>query len=160
MDKFFSGCEVVEMGIQIEENGRDFYTELAAKSDDPKAKAVFSFLAAQEEDHIAVFNQVFKSACDYKPEGAYTEEYFAYMNALASQYVFTKEGKGKEIAGRVKSCEEGLELGIKFEKDSILFYQEMKNYVTEKDWKLIDGLIAQEKEHLRKLYDFKGGPAK
>jgi len=157
MEKFFSGCEVVELGIQIEENGRDFYTELAARTGDAEAKSVFSFLAGQEENHIATFNQIFKSTCDHNPEGAYNEEYFAYMNALASQYVFTREGAGGDIAAKVKSTEEGLDLGIKFERDSILFYQEMKNYVPEKDRKLIDGLIGEEKEHLNKLCDFRGG---
>jgi len=38
MGNIFAGSEIVEMGIQIEENGRDFYCALTEKSKDKKAK--------------------------------------------------------------------------------------------------------------------------
>ena len=138
MNKSFSGCEVVEMGIHVEENGRDFYSELATKAEGSELRSVFSFLAGEEQKHIETFDGIFKSTCDHEPEGAYTQEYYDYMKALSGQYVFTKKGTGREMAEKVKDLAQGLDLGIQFEKDSILFYQEMKNYVPEKDGELID----------------------
>ncbi|MBU0684128.1 MAG: ferritin family protein [Candidatus Omnitrophota bacterium] len=155
MQERFSGCEMVEMGIQIEKNGKEFYSELAEKFKKESVGEVFKCLAAEEEKHIEVFNGIFASLCSYLPEEAYPDEYFAYMNALASQYVFTRKNTGKTIAEKLKNYDEGLNLGISFEKDSILFYEGMRQMVLERDYKLIDKLIQEEKEHLKKLCELR-----
>ena len=50
---------------------------------------------------------------------------------------------------------EAINMGIGFEKDSIVFYEGMKKVVPEYDLKILDELIAQEQSHLRKLSDLK-----
>ena len=157
MDKRFSSCEIVEMSIQIEKNGKDFYSAIAGKTEEPEVKKVFTYLAGEEEKHIEVFKGIFASTCDLSPEGAFPEDYFAYMNALAGQYVFTKKNKGAELAGSVGSRDEGIDVGITFEKDSILFFEEVKKAVPEKDRAAIDLLIEEEKKHLKQLLDLKSG---
>lgn len=157
MAKQFSGCEIAELGVQVEKNGRDYYLKLVDLAETEETKAVFRDLADQEGEHIEVFRKIFKSSCDYKPEGAYPDEYFSYMNALAGQYVFTQEGKGAEVASGLKNCSEGIEMGIGFEKDSILLYQQMREMVPEEDRSLVDGLIEEEKRHLERLIDLKKG---
>ena len=132
MGKSFSGCEIIEIAIQIEKNGIDFYNGLIEMSKHDKAKEVFKYLAQQEEEHIRIFKGIFDPKCSYEPQGAYPDEYFAYMNALASGYIFTKENKGKEIASGVKNDKEAIDLGIKFEKESILFYEGMRKWKREK----------------------------
>ena len=157
MGDTFSACEIVELAIQIEENGRDFYSALKEITDDSDIIEVFTFLANAEEKHIAAFRVIFNSTCKYEPEGVYSDEYFSYMNSLASQYVFTQEGKGGEIAKDVKSYTEGIELGIKFEKESIAFYEGMKKIIPSESIEIVDKLIAEEKEHLKTLISIKGG---
>jgi rubrerythrin len=157
MSNTFSACEVIELSIQIEKNGREFYSELALRTDNAKAIAMFEYLAAQEEKHIDTFKEMFADACDYNPAGAYPEEYFAYMSSLSSSYVFTQKDKGKAVAAGVKDYNEGVDLGISFEKESILFYAAMKEVVPEKDRDKVDAIIREEKKHLRQLCEFKGG---
>jgi len=154
MDKDLRGCEMIEMGIQIEKNGRDFYTDLASRSTYAKAKELFEYLAGEEEKHISKFEKIREdiSSCDLEPAGAYTEEYFAYMNSLASGCVFTQADKGGEIARNTKSDIEAIRLGIKFEKDSILLYEGMKRVAPADDIEILDRLIGEEKNHLSKLY--------
>lgn len=155
MANVFGGNEIVEMGIQIEKNGKDFYDTLSAKSKDEKAKDIFCYLAEQEKKHIDIFEKILQAVHKYEPPESYPGEYFAYMKALASEYVFTKKNKGKEIAKSTKSDREAVELGIKFEKDSILFYEGMQKVVPDNQRKIVDALIAQEKEHLCDLYNIK-----
>jgi rubrerythrin len=125
MGKSFSACEIIEMGVQIEQNGLDFYRKLVHLEGNEHVREIFSELAKAEEDHIKVFRGIFNASCSYEPQGAYPDEYFAYMRSLASEYVFTREGEGEKAASLVKTYDQGLCLGISFEKDSILFYQEM-----------------------------------
>lgn len=155
MANVFAGSEIVELGVQIEKNGRDFYSELAAKSKNEKAKDVFKYLKGEEEKHIIIFQKILLSVHKYEPQEAYPGEYFAYMNALASEYVFTRKNKGKEIAKKIKSDMEAVNIGIGFEKDSIIFYEGMKKVVPEDENKVVDGLILQEQNHLRQLTDLK-----
>lgn len=155
MGNIFAGSEIVEIGIQIEINGRDFYGTLAKTLKDKKIQDVFKYLAGEEEKHIATFQGILDSVHKYEPVEAYPGEYFAYMRALASDYVFTQKNKGTEIARKVKNDNEALDLSIGLEKDSIVFYLEMKKMVPEHNHKIIDELISQEQKHLRNLTTLK-----
>jgi rubrerythrin len=77
------------------------------------------------------------------------------MNALASEYVFTQKDKGTHIAKTIKSDMEAINMGIGFEKDSIIFYEGMKKMVPEYDLEVLDELIAQEQKHLMQLLELK-----
>ena len=121
----FAISEVLELAVQIEINGKDFY------------------------------NAVAKKAKTDAPEGAYPEEYFAYIRALAEGKVFAQKNKGKETAKNVKNEKEALDLGINAEKFSILFYEGMKKLVPGEDNKMIDVVIDEEKDHLRQLVELK-----
>lgn len=155
MANIFAGSEIVELGIQIEKNGRDFYNTLANQSKSPPAKEAFKYLAGEEEKHIAVFQKILDSAHKYEPTESYPGEYFAYMSALASEHVFTQKDKGEEIAKSVKGDKEAIDMGIGFEKDSIIFYEGMKKAVQEHEYNAIEQLIVQEQSHLKQLFDLK-----
>jgi rubrerythrin len=157
MGNIFAGSEILEIGIQIERNGKDFYETLAAQTKSPKAKDIFTYLAGEEAKHIQAFQGILGSLEKYEPQGLDSDEYYAYMNALASESVFTQKDKGKELAKRVKSDKEAIEMGIAAEKDSIVFYEGIKKVVPEYDHKAIDAVITQEQGHLRELLDLKSG---
>ena len=157
MGNIFAGSEIVELGIQIEKNGRDFYNALDKKSNNQKAKKIFQYLAGEEAKHILTFQSILGSVQKYEPPEAYPGEYFAYMNALASNYVFTQKDKGNEAAARATTDKQGIQLGIGFEKDSIIFYEGMKKVVPEGDHKIVDELIKQEQSHLAQLLELEKG---
>jgi rubrerythrin len=151
MKNVFSAAEIVELGVRIEKNGRDFYSGIAKSSVNPRAMEVFAYLSEEEEKHIERFEKILAGVKKYEPAEAYTDDYFAYLKALSDEYVFTKEKKGLEMSGSVKTDLRAVEMGIGFEKDSILFYHEMKNLVPEDETGVINKLINEEKEHLKKL---------
>lgn len=157
MSNIFSGSEIVEMAVQIEKNGRDFYNKVAVSSKNKGVKKIFEHLSGQEERHIKIFEGMLFAVKKYEPVEAYTDEYFGYMKALAEEHIFTKEKKGNEIAKTVKDDARAIELGIDFEKDSILFYHEMKNFVPEAEHSIIENLLKEEQRHLKKLSLLKRG---
>ena len=155
MGNLFSATDIAEIGVQIEKNGKDFYDGVGKLSKNPKAKEVFEFLRGEEEKHIKRFEGLLSQVKKYEPSEAYPGEYFAYLKALSEGYIFTKANKGAEIARVIKSEKEAVDTGIGFEKDSILFYHEMKRFILSGEHKIIDKLIEEEQEHLRKLTDAK-----
>ncbi|MBP7216533.1 MAG: hypothetical protein KBA46_04525, partial [Candidatus Omnitrophica bacterium] len=113
------------------------------------------FLSQEEARHITTFTKLLSKVEQYQPTEAFPQEYFSYMNALASDHVFTQKDKGKALAGKVHTALEAVDMGIGFEKDSIIFYEGMKKVVPASDQKIVDELIQQEQYHLRRLTDIK-----
>ena len=155
MGNVFSAGEIVEMGIQIEKNGRDFYNGVAEKSTQDRTAKIFKFLAREEEKHITAFQNILEKVEKYEPPESYSGEYFAYMNALAGEHIFTQKDKGKQESAKILDDKQAIDLGIKFEQDSIVFYEGMKKVVPEYGQKIIDELIGQEQSHLKQLLDLK-----
>ena len=155
MGNIFAASEIVELGIQIEKNGQDFYLALSKKAKDLKAQEIFRYLAGEEEKHIKVFQEILGSMEKYAPADVYSGEYYAYMNALASEHIFTQENKGEEIAKKAKTDKEAVSLGMGLEQDSIVFYEGMKQTVEAGGHKAIDELIRQEQNHFRQLFNLR-----
>lgn len=155
MGNIFAGSEIVELGIQIEKNGQDFYNTLSGQSKNEKARGLFKFLAGEEARHIQVFKKILEKTTKYEPAGLDADEYYAYMNALASEHVFTQKDKGAKIAKSIKSDKEAVQMGISFEEDSIVFYGAIKKIVPQYDQTIVDQLITQEESHLRQLIEIK-----
>ncbi|MBU0469071.1 MAG: ferritin family protein [Candidatus Omnitrophica bacterium] len=155
MTRKYSVSEVLQIGVEIEKNGRDFYQELVNLSDEEDAVKIFTYLADQESNHINAFKKMLDSIQDYGQQEVYPDEYFSYLSELASEHVFTKENKGKEAAASVKTPVEAVDLGIKFEEDSIALFEAMKKVVPLESQSVLDVLISQEHGHLKDLSEIK-----
>ncbi|MFH1397995.1 MAG: ferritin family protein [Candidatus Omnitrophota bacterium] len=155
MGNILNASEIVELGIQIEKNGFDFYTGVAVKSKNQNTKERFLYLADQEKQHILVFQGILDKAGKYQPVESYDGENMAYLNAVASEHVFTREGKGKEIARSIETDKEAIDLAINFEKDSIILFSVIKKVVPVQQHNIIDALIQQEQGHLVALVEIK-----
>ncbi len=148
----FSGSEIIEMAIRIEENGVKFYTDAGKASKSTALKRLFKDLSEEEGRHRKVFMNMRKLVADEELSmrlDPYSEEDTTYLYALADSEVFA--GKGYRLAQRVRSERAALNLAIAMEKDSILFYIELLGMVREKDRSILEDLINEEKDHLRKL---------
>jgi rubrerythrin len=147
----FTAAEIAELGVQIEENGFEFYTGCAERATDVKIKEVFVFLAGEEKRHIAAFKKIHDSALTYQPEELYPDEYFAYMKELAAEHVFSLSGAGQKAALSVTIDRAAIDLALTFEKESIAYFEEMKKSLASDESGLVERLIEQEKIHIEKL---------
>lgn len=150
----FTGMEVLTMALRIEENGFEYYTGAARASKSKALKALFKTLAEQEKDHIRVFEKLKGHLPEREIPAAsdpYADDAALYLNAIADTKVFTSPGEGKRLASRIKSERQALTSAIGMEKDSILFYYELLKMIRDRDRVVVERLIEQEKEHLRKL---------
>ena len=147
----FTGSDIVEMGIQIEKNGKEYYEEVFKCSKSEQAKKIFKYLGEEEVDHIKYFEKLLSSVEKEEIAESYPGEYHEYMEHLAGLHIFTKEGAGKEAACKIRSDKEALQTAVTFEKDSILFYYEMKNFISDKDKKVLEEIIKEEQKHLSKI---------
>jgi rubrerythrin len=159
MGILFSGRELVNIGIGIETNGAAFYDSLADCAKEASVKSLYGQLADKERDHIRTFEMMLGSVGDYQPPEQFTEEYDAYVRALVDSLVFTDEKQACDLAKRMSTNVEALQTAIVAEKDSILFYLEMRDLIRSSERHIVDSLIAEEKSHLRELARVKKGLA-
>lgn len=155
----FSGKEILDMAIRIEENGVKYYNDAAKAAKSKDLKDLFKALADEEGSHIRAFNEL-KSLLhgdEFAEAGPYPygDEASLYLSAIADTEVFTgtEKGKGKELASQVHDGVDVLRVAIDMEKDSLLFYYELARMIRDKDRPVVENLIEQEKSHVRKLTD-------
>ncbi len=147
----FSGEEIIKLATDIERAGRAFYLAAAQKAGDPEIAALFRALGAEEEKHILDFQSLAGSLTgDFSPEESYPGEYGDYLKAIIDNHVFNIDN----VEGLVKDvvvAREALAIALRFEKDSILIFQEFLKVVDESGREIVRKLIEQEKEHIRVL---------
>jgi len=157
MGILFSGSELVNIAIGIERKGVVYYESLAKSTTDTSLKDTYNYLANMERKHMEIFQKMLDSVGKYQPTyaGETEEEYELYLRALIDSVVFPDDKVAKEMANKTSSEAEALHIGIIAEKDSILFYLEMRNLVRESDRHIIDAIVGEEKAHLRQLSQLK-----
>jgi len=155
MGVLFSGSELINIAIGIEKNGLAFYQSLVKAEKNVMARGAYKYLADMEEKHLRTFQDMLDTVGQYKPPEIYTEEYDLYLKALVDSAVFTDDKVAREMAEKVTSSAEAMQIALGAEKDSILFYSEMRNLVPERDRKVVNRIIEEEKSHLRQLSDLK-----
>jgi rubrerythrin len=147
----FNADEILEMAVQIEHNGAAFYRKAASFL--PEARTLLTKLAAMEDDHERTFAAMRSALTDEetKPLTADPDNQAAqYLKAMADARVFTADPK--DVLTGKESLREVILAAIGKEKDSIVFYQSMKDVVPRSAGTArIDDIIRQEIGHILQL---------
>jgi len=156
----FSVNEIIKAAIGIEKRGHAFYTVMAKSTPNDGARAVYKRLAETEKEHIKIFQDMLAGVAKYEAPEPFATEYAAYFHALVDSAVFTRDLTHGELASCSGSDIAALELGISAEKDSIIFYYNMKEMMPQEESGPVDKIIAEEKAHLQQLAEIKKKLAK
>lgn len=151
----FSGSELISIAIGIERRGIAFYDIMAKSTRNAVARDVFQHLIDMERQHVQIFQGMLEEADKYQIPEAHAGEYAPYLRALVDSAVFTDDFVTSEMATGVGSDIGAVELAISAEKDSILFYYEMKDIMPQRAQPTVNKIIAEEKSHLRQLSEVK-----
>jgi rubrerythrin len=145
----FNADEIFTMAEQIEKNGARFYR--AAAKNNPSAGAFLLNLAAMEDEHLAVFEDMHGTFSDsgesdvFDPDG----EAGMYLAALASGKVFDRSKDPTDLLKGNEPLDEIIRRAIGLEKDSIVFYLGMKEMVQERSGReKVDLIIKEEMQHV------------
>jgi rubrerythrin len=150
MENGFSGRRLIDIAIGIERRGITFYDVIAKSTENPEARVVFEGLVLMEREHIKIFEDILGEEGD---QPVFAED-SGYIDSLIEEAVFTDDAITSEMALQADSDVKAVELGIIAEKDSILFYYEMRDRLPALA-PAINRVIAEEKSHLQQLSDIK-----
>ena len=151
--------EIFEMAEQIERNGIRFYREIAEASPEGVVRNLFLQFAEMEKAHEKVFKSMRSELSDidkkptvFDPEG----ESAQYLQALVDLRVYDENaGEGftfSEDMAEEEKVKRALRAAINLEKESIVFYHGMKDFVPESLGRnKINDIIKEEMKHIRIL---------
>ncbi len=150
----YSIDEILEMAIRTETLGYQFYTSMAEKfrKDDSLAK-LFTTLASKEKVHEKTFTDLKAMVAKQGAEPVEWEEVSNYMRAFVESEFFLGKGKALPSMDHVKTVKDAVKFAIGFEKETLLYFYELRNVVKEKD--VVDEVINEEKSHIRWLDAFR-----
>lgn len=148
----FNADETFEMAEQMERNGAKFYRK-AAEPAAGENRDLLLRLAAMEDDHEKTFAAMRAelSTAEKRPVTADPDNVAAlYLRAMADGKVFDSDPS--EALSGAEPMEEVLKTAIGLEKDSVVFYQSMKEMVPGAAGKeRIDAIIKEEIGHILDL---------
>jgi len=148
----FTAAEAFEIAMEIEENGEVFYNEVSAKSDDEEVRELFKSMAAQERAHYHTFKKLLdeaKPAPDLSAEEY--DQYQTYAETALENALFAGPEKALSLAKKAEDRETALRAAMGFEKDTLLFFYDLREMVSDADKEAVSNIIGEEKKHLRRL---------
>ena len=150
----FADAHALGMAVKIEENGAAFYRAARDKSGDPEIQELFADLEAREEAHRGVFEEMAKGVKPVpEPSRSDVGDYASFLEVALDHAVFSGPDKAVRMAEEAGDRAAVLRAAMGFEKDTMLFYYDLREMVDEKDREVITDIIREEKQHLRRLAD-------
>ena len=142
-----SALEIFDIAEQIEESGAIFYRKAAGLFDNPQTKKIFLQLADWEVKHKKLFSDMSKRLIESKTFERV--EKANDLSLLAGLSVFAIRPNPQDIFSGREDEVAIIKSAIEKEKDSVVFYSGLKEYVPDiADKETIDKVIKEEIHHI------------
>jgi rubrerythrin len=149
-----TASEILQFSIRLEDVGERFYHDVAGHALDNGVKDLFNQLATQEAMHKKVFERLLSKAEGFQSPESYPVEYLEYFYYYLDKHVFFTNDKKPSLSESF-NIEEAFDQAIQMELDSVILYQELKQFVPVEDNKFIENIINEERGHFIKLSEAK-----
>ena len=145
----FSLGEIVDLAIQIEKNGERSYRKAQKEVGSPELASILEWLSNDEKEHEKWFIDM-KKGIDEKIEDPKLEEMGReILNTVLGEQAFSMDDAD---FSRIKDINTLFEVSLEFEKDTILFYEMIKDFIDDRKVLAgIDRIIKEERKHVKRL---------
>ncbi len=151
----FNANEIFEMAEEIEANAEKFYREAADNTSDKNTEKMLLEMAEMEDEHLNIFRQMRQSLGEeeqIQPTFDPEDEAALYLQAMADAH--GSEGKispTKKLTGN-ETIKEILHIAKNAEKDSVVFYNSLKEMVPPRAGRgRVEKIIKEEIGHINTI---------
>ena len=154
MDGIFNAVDVFKIAETIEQDGAKFYNDAAKLFAGEEVSSLFTKLAQWEIQHKKVFAEMREKVTQQHPKlGPGTEEY----KAVAALSTFSLWSEPHRQLSGMDSREDVIRQALQKEKDTIVFYVGLKDFVAaNEDKEIINDIIKEEMRHISILTEALG----
>lgn len=139
---------VLDLAVWLEKHGEDFYEHACTRAVDDGLKDTFSVLANEERKHHAIYTDLYemytgKSAAGDELLGEYGRFIHLLIKEVAESLNLAEMLSQKELIARA----------LQFEKNTLLFFAEVKPLFRGKAGAIIEAICREEKRHIQQLLE-------
>lgn len=148
----FQVAELMKVGVEDEKSGIAFYSILAKKTKDEWMKKLWDGLAAQEASHLVRYRKMLDALGPYNAEETYPGEYMTYLRAMLDSRAFKSPEEARKAAEQTTGDLDAIHLAIRFERDTLVLMNELRELAPESEHDIIEQLTMEERGHLVELH--------
>ncbi|MEJ2202282.1 MAG: ferritin family protein, partial [Desulfuromonadaceae bacterium] len=107
----FSGFEVIRAAMEVEKQGRRFYSSMASKAPSEQTREVFALLAEDEITHLKTLEDMihkYQDAAYWENE----EEFVPYLRQFSAEQVFPSAEQVEAVVASGQAEIQSLELAL------------------------------------------------
>jgi rubrerythrin len=149
-----SPMDILDFAVQFEQKSVYFYENISKYIKNIMVKGIFAELAAEEMKHIKAFQNMIILSRKEQYDKISLPEHIKYLHDHINTNYFSREMLSGKIK-MVRDVESAFEFATSIELDQILFYNEIKNILAEKDRGLIEEIVNEERKHFIKIMQMK-----
>ncbi|MFC1813521.1 ferritin family protein [Thermodesulfobacteriota bacterium] len=151
----FSFNEILDLAIQIEENGKKFFHDASKKVTDPSLVSILKWVEEEEKEHIKWFSQLKQTAEQTTSNPQLEKMGRAILQGLVLDQTFSLQDID---FSKIEHVDALLKLVVEFEKDTVYFYEMLGSFVEDTEMlNILDMIIEQENRHIKVLREFMDG---
>lgn len=142
--------ELIGIALEIEKHGEALYRHLAQRFTDPDTIKTFEYLASEEVEHRKKFEKMLAGGIlPLYPTLEPGEE--EYIRSLVQSQFILGFIKTDVLLMDIQSASDAVALGIKMEKETLLFFESMSSALGGAASKMLADIISEEKKHVVRL---------
>jgi len=146
----FSASQMIDIAIQTEQAGRSFYEAAAQHSDEPQVKSLCQWLADEELTHEQTFRHMGQNLLPEIEPKEWPGERAEFIDALLGSRFMPSPDQAQALV-KDMSGQDILDFALNFEKDTIIFFYEMRDIVPASGVDKVNEIIAEEKAHVSRI---------
>ncbi len=151
MSKIFSIREILQFAVEKEHESQELYQALAAQVSNPDAKSLFKKFVIQEKKHEKLYAAMLANVKEEQPIND-LNEYMSYMRELINA---SHKESGMPSIMPMEDLHELLDYAVLREKESVLFYVGLRDYISAPYQEQVDAIMKEEVKHIMMLSDLK-----
>lgn len=139
---------ILDLAVNLEKQGQVFYEQASAAATAPEMKEMFALLAAEEKKHCAIYTDLYElhagvSADEQELLGEYGKFIQLLIKEITQCLVFEEIFTQEELIARA----------LMFEKNTLLYFAEVKPLFRGKAGAIVEAICREEKRHIRLLME-------
>lgn len=147
----FTAHEILDLAIQLEENGEAVYREAAGQASSADIRELLLWMAEEEVKHTRWFTEL-KQKIQSRSINPFMEE---MSRKVFGGIIGDKSFSHREVNfAEIERTEDLIKIFIEFEKDTVIFYETLIPFIEDNHTlQYVTKIIAEENDHIKKLHE-------
>lgn len=147
----FTAHEILDLAIQLEENGEAVYREAADQAKNADIRELLLWMVEEEVKHARLFKEL-KQEIETRSINPFMEE---MSRKVFGGILGDKSFSHREVNfAEIKRTQDLIKIFIEFEKDTVLFYETLLPFIEDNNTlHYVTKIIAEENNHIKKLQE-------